>query len=526
MNERKNPSMHTARPRLALVALAVALAGALLLLTAPSAEAGTYRAVQCHDGLGSAHPDVEFRSTSDRYRAAADCDGPGLSITHHAADRPTPGGRYGEWLMSAPAGADIVAASARVAGDGQDWHAPQVAVVRRGGARSTIDGARGSLHAVTWKGEEGRALSARLVCAHADRCGRGENAFLRIRRLAATLRDTTAPDLTLDGPLLEPGSRRGSQGLVVAASDAGGGIRSIVVEVNGDPVASRSFDCRQSQGIAVRMRPCPDAPTARFDVVTTDQFRQGPNQLRVCAADYAQNTDSNRTCTTRTVRIDNRCPVSAVHGAELRARFAGGGTRATVRSDESARVVGRVLDEAGAPVANAQVCVATRPLRRGSTEGYMTTPRTGADGTFAARIPAGPSREIRVAHWPGTDRALERYLTLTSRAVPRLSLRPRRTLRNGERVRFRVSLPGPGAAGKRVEVQARADGRWLRVGRGRTNHRGGWRGAYRFRATTGRRTYAFRAVVVRQRDYPYDGGSSRIAHKTVVGRTAPKTKTG
>ena len=504
------------RPRIA--AAAVAIAAAVLLLSASSAEAGTYRAVQCNDGLDATHPDTQYRATSDRYRDSADCDGLGLGITHAGGDRPTTGGRYGEWLMSAPGGVEIVKASARVAADGQDWHAPQVAMVLAGGVRSNVGGVRGSLHTISWSGSGGRALSARLTCSHASRCGPGEDAFLRIRNISAMLRDTTAPKLTVSGGLLEPGSRRGRQGLAVAATDSGGGVRSIVVEVNGDPVASRTFDCRLSQSVAVRLRPCPETPTARFDVLTTEHFRQGPNQVRICVTDYAQNTNANRTCTARTVRVDNRCPVSAVHGAELRARFAGGGTRTSVRSDESAKVVGRVLDAGGAPLPGAQVCVATRPLRRGSSEGWMATPRTGPDGTFSVRIPAGPSREVRVAHWPGAEGALEAFLTLNSRAVPRLSLRPQRTLRNGERVRFRVSLPGPSAAGRRVEVQARAGGRWLRVGRGRTNHRGGWRGHYRFRSTTGRRTYAFRALVPRQQGYPYEGGPSRIARKTVVGR--------
>lgn len=512
--------MPTSRAR--LLAAALAASAALALLAAPSADAGTYRAVQCHDGLSAGHADVAYTSTSDRYRDSTDCDGSGLGITHVAGNSPTRGGRFGAWTLAAPAGTQIVRASARVAADGQDWHAPQLAMTLADGARTAIGGVRGSLHTVSWMGEAGRSLSARLACTHPERCGAGADAFLRIRRISVLLRDAIVPTVTPTGSLLQPGSRRGTQTLTLAAADTGGGVRSVAIELNGDPLDSRSYDCRLSQGVAVRLSPCPAQPTARFDVVTTaGRFRQGPNQIRMCANDYAASTNANRACVTRAVRIDNRCPVAAVHGAELRARFAGGGEHARVRSDQATRVVGRVTRADGAPVAGAEVCVAARPLVPGSSEVVLVTPTTDADGTFAARIPAGPSREIRVAHWPGADHALERYLTISSRAVPELRLRPERTLRNGERVRFRVALPGPAAGDRRVEVQARADGRWLRIAGGRTDSAGAWNGSYRFNSTTGRRTYTFRAIVPRQQGYPYGAGASAPRKQTVVGRRAP-----
>lgn len=517
--------MPLAHPR----ALPAAIAAAIVigLLTAPSADAGSYRAVQCHEAFDAGRADFAYARTGERYRGAADCDTFGLEITHEAGDEPTRGGRFGAWTLTAPEGTRIARVAARVAAAGQDWHAPQMAVTLADGARSAIAGVRGSIHTVSWAGEAARSLTARLACAHATRCGRGAEAYLRLRRVSVLLRDAVAPTLQLSGGLLDPGSRRGVQTLNAAAADAGGGIRSIVVEVNGEPLVARGFDCRLVQGIAVRLRPCPAAPTAGFDVVTTaSRFRQGPNQLRVCAADFAAATNANRTCLTRGFRVDNRCPVSSVHGARLTARFAGGGTRLSARSDERVRVVGRLSDAAGAPVPGATVCVATRTLVAGSAEGFMATPRTGPDGTFAVELPPGPSREVRVAHWPGSERALERYLRLRVRAVPRLRLRPRRTLRNGERVRFRVGLPGPLAGGRRVEVQARADGRWITIAAGRANRRGRWTGAYRFRSTTGRRTYAFRATVAGQRGYPYERGVSAVRRATVVGRAAVKTKPG
>ena len=68
-----------------------------------------------------------------------------------------------------------------------------------------------------------------------------------------------------------------------------------------------------------------------------------------------------------------------------------------------------------------------------------------------------------------------------------------------------------------MRIQARAGRRWLDLRQGRTGGRGIYRTRYRFRATTGRRRYAFRAVVPKQGGYPYEGGRSSVEHVTVVG---------
>jgi hypothetical protein len=180
-------------------------------------------------------------------------------------------------------------------------------------------------------------------------------------------------------------------------------------------------------------------------------------------------------------------------------------------------VVGRLLNAAGAGVPGAEVCVATRVLVNGVAERIVATPSTGASGRFAVRIPRGPSRKIRVAHWPSEAGAVERFRALRVRARPRLKLQPGGVLENGERVRFRVSLPGPRAKGAHVALKVRANGRWLPLRRGTANSHGVWHGSYRFRATTGRETYRFRAFVPKQRGYPYAAGRSNTKRQTVVG---------
>ena len=217
------------------------------------------------------------------------------------------------------------------------------------------------------------------------------------------------------------------------------------------------------------------------------------------------------------MRVDNLCPLSATPGTTLQARFRGAGTRRRDPQRPSRDVTGRLSGAGGAPVAGARICVGARPKGGETAERILATPTTNARGLFTARVPPGPSREIRVAHWPDAERALERHLTLRARAIPRLRVRPNRTLRNGQRVRFGVRLPGPASANRRVAIEARAGRRWIRIAGGRTSRSGSWRGRYRFHATTGTRRYAFRAVVPRQAGYPYEGGRSRIARARVTG---------
>jgi hypothetical protein len=329
--------------------------------------------------------------------------------------------------------------------------------------------------------------------------------------VALVLGDRVDPTLSLDGSLLGPGSRRGLQTVAPSAADVGAGVRRILLEVNGVPATAHTVRCRLARRIALRLQPCPERASTRLAAATASApFRQGPNQVRVCAADYAVTTAANRSCARRRVRVDNLCPLSGVGGATaLRARLRSRGNRSVV--------VGRVLDARGVGVEGARVCLATRVRLRGAAERLMAAPMAGERGRFRAELPEGPSREVRIACWPSAAAAIERYLRLDVPVRPRLRLRPRHPIDNGNRVRFTVWLPGPESQGRRVRIQARSGRRWLDVRSGLAGAGGIYRAEYRFRSTTARRRYAFRALVPKQRGYPYEAGTSRTEHVTVLG---------
>ena len=161
--------------------------------------------------------------------------------------------------------------------------------------------------------------------------------------------------------------------------------------------------------------------------------------------------------------------------------------------------------------------MATRIRIDGVAERVVAAPLSDAEGRFRAAVPSGPSREVRVAYWPSTARAVQRYLDLDVPARPRLRLRPRDAIENGSQVRFHVRLPGPASGRRRVRIQAHAGRRWLELRGGLTGAHGVYRARYRFHATTGRRTYGFRAVVPKQHGYPYEAGKSKVKRITVIG---------
>lgn len=508
------------RARLAAIAV-ISLAAIVCLLAGSRATAGTYRATQCNSSVGAGFRALLFHRTSSHYVAHSSCKGEGLTIRHREGNHATRGGRYGSWTLNAPKGARIVRARVRIAGQGRSGHRPKLVVGTEANKQVRLGRITDQVRTAAWSSSTGAtSLSASLRCVRHGHCGEGKGAVLALHRINLLISDVTGPALGLGGSIFEGGARRGRQPLAAIASDSGGGVHRVAVEVNGRTVAAKPNRCAVRGNFALRPQPCPEHVVSSFVLRTASSpFRQGLNDVRVCASDFARDSTANRRCSHHHVRIDNRCPLSGRPAADLSASFAGGRNRITVPSNSRARVGGRLSDTDGNPVSGAVVCIAstTRGERFG-LERVVATPSTDAQGRFHARLPKGPNRAIRIANWPDGSAALERRLLLGSKAIPKLRLRPKRTIRNGKRVRFSVALPSPSAGHRRVEVQARSGHRWIRVARGRTGANGSWHGSYRFRATTGTRRYAFRAIAPHSKGYPFQPGHSKIRHARVKGR--------
>ncbi|MCE3266465.1 MAG: hypothetical protein K0S15_1174 [Solirubrobacterales bacterium] len=496
-----------------------ALAGALLLALvvlatlAPSARAGTYVAVQCHPAYDLAAADATFTRTSDHYASAKACagNGPGLQIRNDS--QTTKDGRYGAWSWRPPAGTRFaqITSEGHVVHDA--GHKGHFTATDEGG---TVHGrwpSEGSWQAVEWgAGTAAVAYTAWMMC-HQDSCGRGPGAHTHVRRLWFTLRDSSQPSLDLTGSLFHPGPRRGPQHATLRGADSGGGVWRWRVLVNGIGVTSSESSCDiVPSGPARRFVPCPLSSEQTFQLDTERvPFRNGVNEVTACVTDVGW--PANQTCRTRRVNVDNACPSSGSGAAaRIDAAFPRGRTTATVASNRRARVTGRIAPRGGGSIGGAKLCVFSRVAGRPEVLEGMVMAAAAGELSFTAR--RGPSRRLRLAHRWGSEQ-VERILRLRIRVRPRLKVWPRKRLRNGQVASFRGKLPGPDAQGRVVVLQARVGTRWQAFKSARTGPDGSFRARYRFRETTARRLYRFRAIVREQAGYPYLKGASPVRRVVV-----------
>lgn len=507
---------HGRRRRLATLAAAALLAIVAGLVIAPGARAGVYVAVECHSEQNAGAPDAVFYRTSDHYVPGILCAGGGVGLTITNWFDTTKGGRYAGWIWRPAAGTLFtqVAAQSHIAHSA--GHKAYYQVIDDAGQLQNRWPREGVFDSVDWaSGAHATSFAAYLQCLLPDSqsCGSGAGAHNYVRNLWFTIRDLSAPSLALAGELLEPGPRRSTQTLNASATDAGGGVWRWRVAVNGSPAGSAEEACDIIPGGAARrFVPCPGGASRAFALDTeAPPFHGGANQLRVCVSDVGW--PANEVCQERTIQVDNSCRSSGEGPPDaIDAAFPGGRDQVKLPSNRRARIGGRVRGTG----AGATVCVFATPLHPGAGEYLDGEASTESGGRFDFLAPRGPSRRLRLVQRHGRHVA-ERELTLRVRARPRLKVGPRSRLSNGEIARFRGKLPGPLAGGRVVILQARVGSRWQAFKSARTEPDGRFRASYRFRETSARRLYRFRAVVREQAGYPYLGGVSPTRRVLVTG---------
>jgi hypothetical protein len=495
----------------------ILLAAASLLLAAPRAGAGTYVAVQCHPDHDLAAANALFSSTSDHYAPAAACagsGGAGLQL-HNNADV-TKDGRYGAWSWYPPAGTEFSHITSEVHVVHDAGHKGFVTIADTAGNVQWRWPAAGSWQPVDWSAGTGAVaytLWQQCYAGSSGSCGRSTAAHSQVRRLWFTLADRSDPALQLGGSLFDPGPRRGPQTAALASSDVGGGVWRWRLLVNGTPAAAAEAPCDiVPGGPARRFVPCPLSASHEFALDTeAAPFRQGANSVTACVSDVGW--PANEVCLSRQVEVDNGCRSSGRAAASgIEASFPRG--RATATAPSNRRLVIRGRLSGGAAVAGATVCVFSEVP--GQDERPEGSAQADGAGRFSYSVPRGPARRLRFVHRFGRD-LVERTLTLRVRARPRIKVGPRSHLSNGQTARFRGKLPGPGAAGRVVILQARVGARWQAFKSARTGTEGRFAARYRFRDTTARRLYRFRAIVREQAGYPYLKGASPVRRVVVSG---------
>jgi hypothetical protein len=201
--------------------------------------------------------------------------------------------------------------------------------------------------------------------------------------------------------------------------------------------------------------------------------------------------------------------------AELRWRKRRGES-VTVPFGAGAALSGRLLNAAGAGLAERRLRVVSRPSHGALMRRRVEIVRTGPHGGFKLPLLAGPSRRISVsfAGERGLAAARRSALSLRVRGAVILGAAPR-GLHNGQAVQLWGRVRTRGAPvprrGKLVAIQYyESDSRlWRPVLVTRSDHGGRFRARYRFRYVTGTARIRLRAVALAEERWPYAPGASR-----------------
>ena len=356
-----------------------------------------------------------------------------------------------------------------------------------------------------------------------------------LHRADITLSDDVAPTWLAEpagGLLTTTAPQSGVQQVAFQGADRGGGVADVAIEINGQVVSRGVFNdqdrtCAPPYTAPV---PCPlnVGGQLAFD---TAALPDGDHTLRMLITDAAGNVTpwGPIKITTRNARPDPSCqPDPALSGpASLQAlskrvprknRPTKARTRMIVPYGRAMQVTGVLRGAGRVPVPGAPICLVSR--HDGSRGPFVPIGRatTGSDGRYTARLPNGPSREIRAVYRLGNGAIVGRTLL---RVRPSVTANPqRRKLRNGQVlvIKGRVRggpIPRRGVA---LNVQSIREGRWQGFSDPiRTDSKGRFRFRYRFTRTLGVQRYRLRVRVFAQTGYPYLTGFSKRISIRVTG---------
>jgi hypothetical protein len=146
----------------------------------------------------------------------------------------------------------------------------------------------------------------------------------------------------------------------------------------------------------------------------------------------------------------------------------------------------------------------------GSAEEQRTrTFRTDPRGQISANLPPGPSREIELVYAGAGVYQSSRSDELEVEVEGAVTLKARRKVRAGRKLKFKGVVPHDGAllpaGGKLVEVQVRVGRQWRAVtGSKRTKPNGGYKLKYRFgNFYTHPTRFTFRTKVLPEQGWPF-----------------------
>src|SRR3954469_7511598 len=261
-------------------------------------------------------------------------------------------------------------------------------------------------NAVTRDGLNTRTLTFETGCSAYGAqtvCGDGPGASVSIYAARMTLLDSLPPTLEVapHGALIDSKEPLAAvQSLSLTARDTGGGLARATLVVDDSRVLQVKPDLATANCAEPYTATVPCLLRSVFTVnLDTRAITNGSHRMHVLIEDVAGNTIASAPWT---ASVKNTGAANG-SGATLLARLTGrlaGATKAAplqrrVPFGHSIRLVGRLADPAGTPIAGASLDVAFRILRAGSPWRAEGAVMTDARGAWTVVVPRGSSREVR-----------------------------------------------------------------------------------------------------------------------------------
>ena len=365
---------------------------------------------------------------------------------------------------------------------------------------------------VTERGLAIPALVLHVDCNPAS-CAGGGPSNVRVGRLQVDLSDRIDPTLagTPSGDLFDPAKPlSGVRSVSFSASDQGSGVYSARVEVDGQTVASGAVD--DNGGRCVKpfkdLVPCRMTASATL-AVDTATLLDGPHSIRLVVTD-ATDTNSVAYGPMQVTTANQAMSCAADGSSAVAARFLG------TKKATYTRHGGGAFSLAGTAPAGASLTLLALENRMRAGWAAAATGVADPDGNFRIKVPAGPSRSLRVAYRPSP---LARELTCSSVLRVKVPARVTLSAKRGAKRRYRISGRLLGgfvpARGKLVELQAYERGKWRNFGSARSRASGRYAYTYKFRAESIGRRFRLRARVRADAAYPFSLGYSKVVRLRV-----------
>lgn len=508
------------------LAISLSLAAVALAAAAQTATAGQYSVHACDaDGQVVENASWVVDAGSDAgFKVSADC--PSLSASGvQTATGVIPYDGFGALTFAAPAGTSIdsyrLTGQAVVEDPGLEKY--DAGVLASGGESSSLIGCEFQSICLAVFGKpydfiaapaNTQKLQLIVSCRTLIGCNvwsgaGGEQASVAASRTEVVLRDDSAPTVLASGTLSGGGTIGDILSADFEASDVGGGVASVALEIDGrieDSVAPGGA-CAEP---FVERQPCPTDSAGQLQLDTAG-IDGGPHTWEITATDAAGNVGSSGVG----AFYLSSPPASPLPPVDTPTNGVPAVNDPVVRFDKklnkvrtgSTTISGRVLTKSGQPVVGATIVLQTLDIGvYDSDEKSGGTVVTDADGRFSVKVRADGAKRVTAFFSPFSGAAptamfstiVRQELSLTAKASPRV-VKPRGTVA----ISGRLSGAGDAAKDAPVEIQAVIRGKWRAIGVEEARSSGSYRWEYEFVNVRRNADFRFRAVVRRNAAWPW-----------------------